>query len=243
MVLHSSWPDPGPRFKIKMPPYQYRKSHYCGGKTIVRSYTGITASLYWIRDLVRWHSVGMRRCVQWRIYVEASENRLNSLLWFLSSNHKGCLSWHIMQCIYYMDWYDNNDNNVWANFPVVLMRRTPLTNSLTISHKIQDTLSSFLCNNMHATLETLVTDTAAERIERDIQTSRNMLPTLTRHLHWLKRINVPWHSQVTRLRKESSRWHFSFSDIFLKVAYMLFTCELTGPWEIQMKFLCKQCST
>ena len=48
----------GPRFNIKMPSYQYRKSH-CGDKTIVRSsylhngisYTGKTTSLYWIRAL------------------------------------------------------------------------------------------------------------------------------------------------------------------------------------------------
>ena len=44
------------RFNIKMPSYQYMKSH-CGDKTVVRSsylhngisYTGKTASLYWIR--------------------------------------------------------------------------------------------------------------------------------------------------------------------------------------------------
>ena len=47
--------EPGPRFNIKMPHYQYRKSH-CGDKTILRPshlhngicYTGKTASLYWI---------------------------------------------------------------------------------------------------------------------------------------------------------------------------------------------------
>ena len=45
---------PGPRFNIKMPSYQYRKSH-CGDKTVVRSsylhsgisYTGKKTSLYW----------------------------------------------------------------------------------------------------------------------------------------------------------------------------------------------------
>ena len=45
---------PGPWFNIKMPSYQYRKSH-CGDKTVVRSsylhneisYTGEMASLYW----------------------------------------------------------------------------------------------------------------------------------------------------------------------------------------------------
>ena len=47
---------PGPWFNIKMPSYQYRKSH-CGDKTVVRSsylhngisYTGKMSSLYWIR--------------------------------------------------------------------------------------------------------------------------------------------------------------------------------------------------
>ena len=47
---------PGPRFNIKMPSYQYRKSH-CGDKTVVRSsylhngisYTGKMTYLYWIR--------------------------------------------------------------------------------------------------------------------------------------------------------------------------------------------------
>ena len=45
--------NPGPRFNIKMTPYQYRKSH-CGDKTILRpsflqngiSYTGKMTSLY-----------------------------------------------------------------------------------------------------------------------------------------------------------------------------------------------------
>ena len=45
----------GPRFNIKIPSYQYRKSH-CGDKTILRpsylhngiSYTGKMTSLYWI---------------------------------------------------------------------------------------------------------------------------------------------------------------------------------------------------
>ena len=48
----------GPRFNIKMPSYQYRKSH-CGDKTVVRSsylhngisYTGKMISFYWIRAL------------------------------------------------------------------------------------------------------------------------------------------------------------------------------------------------
>ena len=47
---------PGGWFNIKMPSYQYRKSH-CGDKTILRpsylhngiSYTGKITSLYWIR--------------------------------------------------------------------------------------------------------------------------------------------------------------------------------------------------
>ena len=47
---------PEPWFNIKMPSYQYRKSH-CGGKTVVRSsylhngvsYAGKMTSLYWIR--------------------------------------------------------------------------------------------------------------------------------------------------------------------------------------------------
>ena len=50
---------PGGWFNIKMPSYQYRKSH-CGDKTILRpsylhngiSYTSKMASLYWIRALV-----------------------------------------------------------------------------------------------------------------------------------------------------------------------------------------------
>ena len=48
--------EKGPWFKIKIPSYQYRKSH-CGDKTVVRSsylhngisYTGKMTSLYWIR--------------------------------------------------------------------------------------------------------------------------------------------------------------------------------------------------
>ena len=52
------WSLPGPWLNIKMPSYQYRKSH-CGDKTAVRSsyfhngisYTGKMTSLYWIRAL------------------------------------------------------------------------------------------------------------------------------------------------------------------------------------------------
>ena len=55
---------PGPRFNIKMPSYQYRKSH-CGDKTILRpsylhngiSYTGKMTSLYWIRALVTLYGI------------------------------------------------------------------------------------------------------------------------------------------------------------------------------------------
>ena len=55
-VIYRGW------FNIKMPSYQYRKSH-CGDKTIFRpsylhngiSYTGKTTSLYWIRALVPSH--------------------------------------------------------------------------------------------------------------------------------------------------------------------------------------------
>ena len=51
--------ESGPKFNIKMPSYQYRKS-YCGDKTVVRSshlhnwitYTGKTTSLFWIRALI-----------------------------------------------------------------------------------------------------------------------------------------------------------------------------------------------
>ena len=52
-------PETVPQFNIKMPSYQYRKSH-CGDKTVVRSsylhngnsYTSKTTSLYWIRAQV-----------------------------------------------------------------------------------------------------------------------------------------------------------------------------------------------
>ena len=56
--VRACWGRPGPWFNIKMPSYQYRKSH-CGDKTIVRSsylhngisYTGKILSLYWITPL------------------------------------------------------------------------------------------------------------------------------------------------------------------------------------------------
>ena len=60
----------GPWFNIKIPSYQYRKSH-CGDKTILRpshlhngiSYTGKTSSLYWIRALIVYNTVSdMRTC-------------------------------------------------------------------------------------------------------------------------------------------------------------------------------------
>ena len=55
----AAWFRSGPRFNIKMTPYQYRKSH-CGDKTISRpsylhngiSYTGNRTSLYWIGALL-----------------------------------------------------------------------------------------------------------------------------------------------------------------------------------------------
>ena len=55
----AAWFRSGPRFNIKMTPYQYRKSH-CGDKTISRpsylhngiSYTGKRTSLYWIGALL-----------------------------------------------------------------------------------------------------------------------------------------------------------------------------------------------
>ena len=60
-VVYVGWrTTPGAWFIYKMTSYQYRKSH-CGDKTILRpsylhngiSYTGKTASLYWIRTLIR----------------------------------------------------------------------------------------------------------------------------------------------------------------------------------------------
>ena len=61
-------PTSGPWFNIKMPSYQYKKSH-CGDKTILRpsylhnglSYTDKMISLYWIKALItsvsqRWSS-------------------------------------------------------------------------------------------------------------------------------------------------------------------------------------------
>ena len=61
---------PGGWFNIKMPSYQYRKSH-CGEKTIVRSsylhngisYTGRMASLYWIGALCLFCAC------EWRYYM------------------------------------------------------------------------------------------------------------------------------------------------------------------------------
>ena len=55
----TAWFRSGPRFNIKMTPYQYRKSH-CGDKTISRpsylhngiSCTGKRTSLYWIGALL-----------------------------------------------------------------------------------------------------------------------------------------------------------------------------------------------
>ena len=54
-VIADERKEPGPWFNIKMPSYQYRKSH-CGDKTVVRSsylhngisYTSKMSSLYWI---------------------------------------------------------------------------------------------------------------------------------------------------------------------------------------------------
>ena len=64
-LKHSHWTT-GPWFNIKMPSYQYRKSH-CGDKTVVRSsylyngisYTGKMAFLYWISPLFDYILLGI----------------------------------------------------------------------------------------------------------------------------------------------------------------------------------------
>ena len=69
----------GPGFNIKMPSYQYRKSH-CWDKTILRpsylnngiSHTGKTTSLYWIRAQ---NSMIMSLLV-WRISLRSSHHNL-----------------------------------------------------------------------------------------------------------------------------------------------------------------------
>ena len=69
-------------FNIKMPSYQYRKSH-CGDKTIFRpsylhngiSYTGKTTSLYWIRALVPLHFT--------RELIEDSCHSVTDGLWYI----------------------------------------------------------------------------------------------------------------------------------------------------------------
>ena len=92
----------GPWFNIKMPSYQYRKSH-CGDKTIVRSsylhngisYAGKTTSLYGIE----------------------------SLPWFLKNTHNrhpiagllgpvmGCLLWHLVSLsLLVLNWYTQYNN-------------------------------------------------------------------------------------------------------------------------------------
>ena len=70
---------PGPRFNIKMPSYQYMKSH-CGDKTILRpshhyngiSYTGKMISSYWI---------GAQKIVPVEWFGEIRENRTNAFKW------------------------------------------------------------------------------------------------------------------------------------------------------------------
>ena len=71
---------PGGWINIKMPSYQYRKSH-CGDKTILRpsylhngiSYTGKTTSLYWIR------AQGSISGLRW-LYVNVSNDPSNGSL-------------------------------------------------------------------------------------------------------------------------------------------------------------------
>ena len=74
------------RFKIKMPSYQYRKSH-CGDKTVIRSsylhngisYTGKKASLYWIspQDLFL---IRFCRWNLWTLKLQLTQNH-KVILW------------------------------------------------------------------------------------------------------------------------------------------------------------------
>ena len=80
MILQDSttnWLYPsGPRFNMKTPSYQYRKSH-CGDKTILRpsylhneiSYTGKMISLYWIGALLlKLAYSGLSRSILWLLF-------------------------------------------------------------------------------------------------------------------------------------------------------------------------------
>ena len=79
----------GGRSNIKMPSYQYRKSHR-GDKTILRpsylhnriSYTGKLASLYWIRALVAMlsrHPAKFQRCTRWPLSLHFTGNESDIL--------------------------------------------------------------------------------------------------------------------------------------------------------------------
>ena len=84
----------GPWFNIKMPSYQYRKSH-CGDKTILRpsylhngiSYIGKT-SLYWIRTLftlIFWLSTW-----KWRLFIMLFREILMPISWPESESGSCC---------------------------------------------------------------------------------------------------------------------------------------------------------
>ena len=69
---------PGGLLNIKMPSYQYRKSH-CGDKTILRpsylhngiSYTGKMTFLYWIRALLIFFIQGRSDWIIWTIEISS----------------------------------------------------------------------------------------------------------------------------------------------------------------------------
>ena len=78
-TYYHQWSNPGPWFNIKMPSYQYRKSH-CGDKTVVRSsylhngisYTGKMASLYWFTPLNDMGRIGRTK----KTHTQHSMNRV-----------------------------------------------------------------------------------------------------------------------------------------------------------------------
>ena len=122
---HPSERATGPRFNIKMPSYQYRKSH-CGDKTVVRSsylhngisYSGKKSSLYWTRPQV---SIGSFRALRrkltlllwdkavnlfpasqhwirkWLVACSAPNHYLNQCWVFVSCTLRNKLQWNFNQ--------------------------------------------------------------------------------------------------------------------------------------------------
>ena len=118
---------PEPWFKVKMSPYQYRKSH-CGDKTVERSsylHNGITGkmtSLYWIipRDSSNGHQSNMLYSKNILAYINTEIRILNNsvqFITFLCSVYRTRM-WYTVKKLSFVPSIARECDILWKNFPL-----------------------------------------------------------------------------------------------------------------------------